>query len=52
LHDYIINNKATGRWDHVRKHENYVDEEIKTVSAQQAETIEVSSLYADIRSLS
>jgi hypothetical protein len=29
-----------GRCDHVREHDNYLDEDIKTVSAQQAETFE------------
>jgi hypothetical protein len=33
--DYI------SRCDHIREHDNYLDEEIKTVSARQAETFEV-----------
>ena len=29
------------RYDHMREHDNYLDEEFKTVSARQAETFEV-----------
>jgi hypothetical protein len=47
--DYI------SRCDHIREHDNYLDEETKTVSVQQTETFEVlynQSLYAVVQSLS
>ena len=41
-HDYVINKKIQiGRCDHMPERDNDLDEEFKTVSAQQAETFEV-----------
>ena len=40
-HDYIIKQKIQmSRCNHIREHDNYLDEEIKTVSARKAETFE------------